>query len=78
MLQIEVVKDSVWYKKVRRHICLPSLGVELGGFKDCQCQYIIIFQRWQLLEPYSSTPVGDTHIQPLTVLYQIESLTTFI
>ncbi len=41
-------------------------------------QYITPFQRWQFLEPTISSPSRDRHTCPLTFLYQIESLTTFI
>ncbi len=41
-------------------------------------QYIIIFQTWKCLEPPSSTPWGDRLMRPLSFLYQIYCLTTFI
>ncbi len=34
-------------------------------------QYIIIFQTYQYLEPPSSTPVGDRHMRPLTLVQEI-------
>ncbi len=47
---------------------------ELGGFKDCQFQYIIIFQSWQSLKPPASL-LWEINI---TLLYETESWTTFI
>ncbi len=34
-LQVKVVTDSIWYKKVSGRICLSPLGGELGSSKDC-------------------------------------------
>ncbi len=45
MLQIKVVQNLIFYKKVTGRIILSPLGVELGGL--LQSQYIIIFQTWQ-------------------------------
>ncbi len=64
-------------KSVGAYVYLPQEW-RLGRFKDCQFQYIIIFLRWQFLEPHSTTPKGDRHLRSLTFLYQTDSLITFI
>ncbi len=40
--------------------------------------YIIIFQRWESLEPPSSTPGKDRHMRSQTFLYEIQFRTTFV
>ncbi len=39
-LQIKIVKDSVWYKKVSGRVCLISPRGEIRGSKDCHLQNI--------------------------------------
>ncbi len=88
-LQIKVIWNWIFSKKIHKRICLSAEGVELWGSKILSffwCDvyfwqrfpYRIILRTCQSFKALGSTRAGDKHNCRETFLYEIQFRTTFI